>query len=67
MSAAQFAVATLISRSGATSVRVKISVEDADALKSMERFTILGAIDKLWQEHCSMDGLRSNISLRAAP
>ena len=32
----------------------------------MERFTILSAIDKLWQEHLySMDGLRSSISLRA--
>ena len=32
----------------------------------MERFTILGAIDKLWQEHLySMDGLRNSIGLRA--
>ena len=45
---------------------LKISVENEDALKSMERFTILGAIDKLWQEHLySMDGLRNSIGLRA--
>ena len=66
MSAAQFAVATLISDQVRQAYELKISVEDADALKSMERFTILSAIDKLWQEHLySMDGLRSSISLRA--
>ena len=43
-----------------------LSVENEDALKSMERFTILSAIDKLWQEHLySMDGLRNSIGLRA--
>ena len=66
MSAAQFAVSTLISDQVRQAYELKISVEDADALKSMERFTILSAIDKLWQEHLySMDGLRSSISLRA--
>jgi len=66
MSPAQFAVATLISDNVRESYELKISVENEDALKSMERFTILGAIDKLWQEHLySMDGLRNSIGLRA--
>ncbi len=66
MSPAQFAVATLISDNVRQAYELKISVENEDALKSMERFTILGAIDKLWQEHLySMDGLRNSIGLRA--
>ena len=66
MSPAQFAVATLISDNVRKAYELKISVENEDALKSMERFTILGAIDKLWQEHLySMDGLRNSIGLRA--
>jgi preprotein translocase subunit SecA len=66
MSPAQFAVATLISDQVRDAYELKISVENPDALKSMERFTILSAIDKLWQEHLySMDGLRSSIGLRA--
>lgn len=66
MSAAQFAVATFISDAVREAYELKISVENEDALKSMERFTILSAIDKLWQEHLySMDGLRNSIGLRA--
>jgi preprotein translocase subunit SecA len=66
MSPAQFAAATLISDNVRKAYELKISVENEDALKSMERFTILGAIDKLWQEHLySMDGLRNSIGLRA--
>ena len=35
-------------------------------MKEVERFTILSAIDKLWQEHLyEMDSLRHSISLRA--
>ncbi len=48
MSPAQFAVAALISDQRASRlIELKISVENEDALKSMERFTILSAIDKL--------------------
>ncbi len=44
----------------------KISFENADALKEVERYTILSAIDKLWQEHLyEMDSLRYSIGLRA--
>ncbi len=66
MSAAQFAVTNFISDAVRKAYELKISVENEDALKSMERFTILSAIDKLWQEHLySMDGLRNSIGLRA--
>ncbi|MDB4619488.1 preprotein translocase subunit SecA [bacterium] len=66
MSPAQFAVAAFVSDNVRKAYELKISVENEDALKSMERFTILGAIDKLWQEHLySMDGLRNSIGLRA--
>src|SRR5207302_10933934 len=37
-----------------------------EALKEVERYTILSAIDKLWQEHLyEMDSRRSSIGLRA--
>ena len=66
MSPSQFAVAAFVSDNVRKAYELKISVENEDALKSMERFTILGAIDKLWQEHLySMDGLRNSIGLRA--
>jgi preprotein translocase subunit SecA len=66
MSAAQFALVNFISDHVRKAYQLKISVEDEKALKSMERFTILSAIDKLWQEHLySMDGLRNSIGLRA--
>jgi preprotein translocase subunit SecA len=42
MSPAQFAVATLISDNVRKAYELKISVENEEALKSMERFTILG-------------------------
>ncbi|MBO5762231.1 MAG: SEC-C domain-containing protein, partial [Lentisphaeria bacterium] len=36
-----------------------------EQINYLERHTVLGAIDRLWQEHLyAMDGLRSNISLR---
>jgi preprotein translocase subunit SecA len=43
-----------------------LSYENAPALKEVERYTILTAIDKLWQEHLyEMDSLRYSIGLRA--
>jgi preprotein translocase subunit SecA len=66
LTAAQFAVCTFISKAIRDAYDLKISCENPDALKSVERFTILGAIDKLWQEHLyTMDGLRNSIGLRA--
>ena len=45
---------------------LKISFEDPDKLATVERYTILSAIDKLWQEHLyEMDSLRHSIGLRA--
>ncbi len=39
--------------------------EDPALLQQLERYTVLSAIDKLWQEHLyGMDGLRGGIHLR---
>jgi preprotein translocase subunit SecA len=63
---AQFAVCNFISDSVRKAYDIKISFENPDALKEVERYTILSAIDKLWQEHLyEMDSLRYSIGLRA--
>jgi len=44
---------------------IKIKFEDPNALQSLERYTLLGAIDRLWQEHLyAIDSLRQSIQLR---
>jgi len=66
LSPAQFAVCTFLSESVRKAYDIKISFENPDALREVERFTILTAIDKLWQEHLyEMDSLRHSIGLRA--
>jgi preprotein translocase subunit SecA len=66
LSPAQFAVCSFISDSVRKAYEVKISFENPEALKEVERYTILSAIDKLWQEHLyEMDSLRYSIGLRA--
>ena len=66
LSAAQFAVCNFISDKVRDAYDLKISFENPDALKEVERYTILSAIDKLWQEHLyEMDSLRYSIGLRA--
>jgi preprotein translocase subunit SecA len=66
LSQQQFAVCTFLSDSIRKAYDLKISFENPDALKEVERFTILSAIDKLWQEHLyEMDSLRHSIGLRA--
>jgi preprotein translocase subunit SecA len=66
LSPAQFAVCNLISDRVKKAYELKISFEKPEALKEVERYTILGAIDKLWQEHLyEMDSLRYSIGLRA--
>ena len=66
LSPAQFAVCNFISDSVRKAYELKISFENPDALKDVERYTILSAIDKLWQEHLyEMDSLRNSIGLRA--
>jgi preprotein translocase subunit SecA len=43
----------------------KSSHEEASAVKSLERYIILNAIDRLWQEHLyAMDALREGVYLR---
>ena len=66
LSAAQFSVCQFISDSVRKAYELKVSFENPDALKSIERYTILSAIDRLWQEHLyGMDSLRNSIGLRA--
>src|ERR1022692_2062207 len=66
LSPAQFAVCNFISDSVRNAYEIKISFENPEALKEVERYTILSAIDKLWQEHLyEMDSLRYSIGLRA--
>ena len=44
----------------------KAAMEQADALRGLERYIILNAVDRLWQEHLyAMDGLREAVYLRA--
>ena len=43
----------------------KSSHEEPSAVKSLERYVILNAIDRLWQEHLyAMDALREGVGLR---
>ena len=66
LSPAQFAVCNFISDSIRTAYELKVSFEEPDKLATVERYTILQAIDKLWQEHLyEMDSLRHSIGLRA--
>lgn len=65
LSPAQFAVCSFISEKIQEAYSVKISFEEPEKLTTVERFTILTAIDKLWQEHLyEMDSLRYSIGLR---
>jgi preprotein translocase subunit SecA len=65
-SAAQYSVAKFIIEKVRDAYALKSSFEKAEALRSLERYTILSAIDKLWQEHLyGMDSLRNSIGLRA--
>jgi preprotein translocase subunit SecA len=66
LSPAQFALTQFVAESVRQAYELKVSYENPDALKSLERYTILSAIDKMWQEHLyGMDSLRNSIGLRA--
>ena len=66
MSAAQFAVCQFICKAVRDAYDLKISFEQPEALKTVERYIILKAVDTLWQEHLyGMDSLRDSIGLRA--
>lgn len=44
----------------------KASSEDPTAVKGLERYVMLNAVDRLWQEHLyALDGLREAVYLRA--
>jgi preprotein translocase subunit SecA len=63
---AQFAISNFISDKIREAYEVKVSFEEPEKLATVERYTILSAIDKLWQEHLyEMDSLRQSIGLRA--
>jgi preprotein translocase subunit SecA len=62
---AQFAALNYLASSIRDAYELKISFEKPEAMASLERYTILSAIDRLWQEHLyGMDSLRSSIHLR---
>jgi preprotein translocase subunit SecA len=66
LSPAQFALCQFVSQKVRDAYDLKVSFENPEALKALERYTILSAIDKLWQEHLyGMDSLRNSIGLRA--
>jgi len=45
--------------------KIREDVEDADALKAIERFVLLRALDKNWQDHLTeIEDLRRSIGLR---
>ncbi len=49
-----------------TSYELKSKHEDPDAVKGIERYIVLNAIDRLWQDHLyAMDSLREGVHLRA--
>ena len=63
---AQFSVCQFISDAVRKAYDLKISFENPEHLNNIERYTILSAIDRLWQEHLyGMDSLRNAIGLRA--
>jgi preprotein translocase subunit SecA len=65
LSEEQFAVCNFISGKIREAYDLKVSFEDPAKLSTVERYTILTAIDKLWQEHLyEMDSLRYSIHLR---
>ena len=66
LSSPQFGVAKFISEAVRRAYDTKISFEDPEALENVERYIVLSAIDKTWQEHLyNMDSLRTAIGLRA--
>jgi len=67
LNAAQFALCRFLIKTVREAYELKVRFEEnPEAVKAIERYTILSAIDKLWQEHLyGMDSLRNSIGLRA--
>ncbi len=60
------AVNTLLIELITDAYEAKCSHENPEALAGLERYVILNAIDRLWQEHLyAMDALREGVHLRA--
>jgi preprotein translocase subunit SecA len=65
LSETQFALCNFITDKIRNAYEVKVSFDDPARLATVERYTILQAIDKLWQEHLyEIDSLRTSIGLR---
>ena len=59
-------MATFLMERVKSAYAAKEANEDPAGLKTLERYVILNAIDRLWQEHLyNMDSLRTGIGLRA--
>ncbi|MCX6967962.1 MAG: preprotein translocase subunit SecA [Verrucomicrobia bacterium] len=59
-------IATWIIEKVKSSYELKTRHEEREAVRSLERYIILNAIDRLWQEHLyAMDSLREGVHLRA--
>ena len=59
-------IAAWISEKVKSSYELKTKHEEREAVRSLERYIILNAIDRLWQEHLyAMDSLREGVHLRA--
>ncbi|MCX8155714.1 MAG: preprotein translocase subunit SecA [Verrucomicrobiae bacterium] len=66
MTPAQLAVCRAVIKAVRDAYELKVQFEEPNALKKIERYTILTAIDRRWQEHLyNMDSLRNAIGLRA--
>ncbi len=62
----QYALCKALCGKVSEAYRVKAQHDNPAAIASVERYTMLGAIDRLWREHLyAMDGLRNSIGLRA--
>ena len=63
---AQYAICKFVIGAAHKAYELKASFENPEGLLAIERYTILSAIDRLWQEHLyGMDALRNSIGLRA--
>jgi preprotein translocase subunit SecA len=66
MTPAQYALCSQLAGQVRDAYEVKIKYDDPNQLVSVERYTMLNAVDQLWREHLyTMDSLRHSIGLRA--
>jgi preprotein translocase subunit SecA len=66
LSPRQAALAKVVVEAVRRAYEIKISVENPEALRTVERHALLTAVDRQWREHLyNMDSLRTAISLRS--